>query len=1057
MTKDVFKTLRSIRAALVLATGIPFLIVLSAYAQAPGSPPTGPGAGAPAAAGAGAAQAAGPGAQAEAERVIVTGSNIPTAEEVGPNPVLNLNRDLIEKSGQRNVEELLKTQPIANSNSVPVQNNATSQGGPAGASSVSLRGFDNSATLVLIDGRRVASYPGSGFIDLNTIPFAAISSIEILKDGASATYGSDAIAGVINIKLWKDFRGVQTTATYGNTLDKDAALFSADVLFGIGDDKTSVTGDIFYFHHNSLFNIDRGNSLKPPFLSSNTSPYNLQLDRDVVIAAGVDPALLPLNKDGTPGQKFFGTPPNFTNGLANPNDYIYSRRRPRSALSVLPGFNFNAVSGSFPTQERWGGYTAFSHKICDDQLQMYGDFYYADVKTHDELAPNATNDFITKGQGTLFIPPNHPFALDAAGNQITPPGTPTVQETGLPVGAFNPFNPFQQIISGGTRARLADFGNRLFDNENEAWLNTLGVKGDKLFDGNWGYDAGFRYSQILNISRTQDVNTVRYNQIVNQNDPIFQPGGVLEGQTAYNPFNDFRVPIASNLPTLNYATLFRKDLNTAKIATLDLNVYTTELFKLPGGGVGLAFGGGFRRESLNIDPDDQGRLKQEAGVGQSPVVQAGRKDFGLYVEALVPITSPEMGIPGLHSLEFTYSGRYEEFRNNNTNVLVPKIGMRWQPFDEQLTIRSTWGEGFLEPSLFQLYGGTAFTLAPTSLAGLIPGGTSTPETTEAVLSNANLQPEDSRNWTGGIVYTPKWIPAGTLTLSVDLWDIERTGVVIVPSAQEVIRRFFGTGSLPGEQVIVDTSSGTVTFLQTSYFNAGRENARGVDIGLQYQLQTKFGEFTWLSQGAYLDSFIFQSSTLSRAREVAGTTNSAPFEGAFFGQVTGGDGWIKYKGTQRILWAWNNFELGWTLNYRDGFHEKRVGPAASQAFGAYPPPGAFDEHWVEQTFFQDVQASYALVFTAPVETQPVAGYSKDAKEVVRGKDGKAVETGQTANYSMPCWKNILNNSKITVGVNNVFGEDPPKMFGFQKGNSTGYPGFTYDNLGRFVYVELKKKF
>ncbi len=1044
MKRNILKNWEFIRTVIVTGVAIPFMMALSTYAQttAPATPQAGQGAaGAP---------------TQEAERVIVTGSNIPTAEEVGPNPVLNLNRDLIQKSGERNLEQLLKDQPVANSNSIPVGNNGTGQGGPTGATSVSLRGFDVSATLVLIDGRRVAPFPASGFIDLNTIPLAATESIEILKDGASATYGADAVAGVVNIKLYKDFRGAQTTVEYGNTFDKDAAQFQADVLFGVGDDNTSVSGDIFYYRHNSSFNIDRGNSDKPPFVSSNASPYNLQISRQSAIDAGIDPAILPVNADGTPRPIIFTTAPSFTNGLSPATDYTYSRGRARAPRSIFGGFNFNAFSSSFPEQERFGGYVAFNHKVCGDQLQIYGDFYYADVKQHDELAPGATNDFQTKGQGTLVIPPNHPFALDANGVQITPPNTPTAAEVGLPVGAFNPFNPFQQIISGGTRARLADFGNRLVDTENQAFLSTVGVKGDKLFDGTWGYDAAFRYSQILNIARITDVNVLRYNQINNANDSIFNPtsSNYIGTTIPYNPFGDYRNPIPSNAIPINYATMFRRDLNYSRLGTVDANMYTTDLFHLPGGGVGFAFGAGFRNESLRAEPDDQGRLKQEAGVGQSPVVGAGRKDYDFYGELLVPITSPEMNIPGLHSLEFTYSGRYEAFENNDTNVLVPKVGMRYQPFDDQLTIRSTWGEGFLEPNLFQLYGGAAFILAPTSLNGLIPGGTAEPETTEEVDSNKNLQPEDSRTWTGGIVYTPKWIPAGTLTLSIDLWDIERSGVVVVPGAQEVVRRVLSGHPLPGEEAIIDTNSGTVTFLKTTYANAGRENARGVDLGLQYQLQTPYGTFTSLTQATYLDSFIFQPSSVARAREVSGTTNTQPFEGAFFGAVTGGDGWVKWKGIQRVLWSWNNFEVSWALHYFDGFHEKRVGPAITLAGQGV---ATLDEHWVEQTYFQDAQASYDLVFTAPVESQPVAGYSKDAKEVVRGKDGKAVEAGQTANYSMPCWKNILNNTKITVGVNNIFSSDPPKQFGIASGNSTGYPGFQYDNLGRFLYVELKKKF
>ncbi len=1036
MTKHVLKTVGFVRAALVAAAGIPLLIAMSASAQAPAPGP-----------GAAGTEAGAQGASAEVERVIVTGSNIPTAEEVGPNPVFSLNRDLINKSGERNTESLLKDQPVANGSSVPVQNNGTSQGGPAGTASVSLRGFDNSATLVLINGRRVAAYPGSGFIDLNTIPLAAVESIEVLKDGASATYGADAVAGVVNIKLWKDFRGAQLRLQYGNTLDKDAGLYSGDILFGTGDDKMSITGDIFYYHHNSTFNIDRGNSLKPPFLSSNTVPWNFNLNYDVLVASGVSPAVLPDPATLPDSHNLYGTPPNGSNGTTPSNNWIYSRGRPRGAFSLLPGFNFNALSSSWPDQERWGGYASFNDKICDDQFQIYGDFYYADVKTHDELAPGATNNFETKGQGTIYVPPGTDL------NGVAPPNTPTFSEVGLvDPHAFNPFNPFNQIISGGTRARLYDFGNRLFDNENFAWLSTVGAHGDKLFDGSWGYDSAFRYSQIENVSRTKDTNVLRFNQVMNGNDPIFDPNSaVYIGTTVpYNPFGDARSGvIASNIPTLDYATLYRHDLATSKIAQLDSSIYTTSLFDLPGGSVGLAFGGGWSREALSIFPDDQGRLKEEAGVGQSRRSQSGRKKWNLYSEVLVPIISPEMGIPLFHTLELTGADRLDVFENNDTNAIVPKVGVRWQPFDEQLTIRSTWGEGFLEPSLFQLYYGAAFTLASTAL----PGGQPQPETTEEVDSNPNLQPEDSRTWSAGIVYTPSWvqnfIPNANLTVSIDLWDIERNGVIVVPGAQEVVQRFLSGTLLPGEEVIVDTSSDTVTFLKTTYANAGRENARGVDLGLLFQIQTGFGTFSSTTQASYLDSFIFQPTAQSRAREVSGRTNSDPFEGSFFGQTTGGDGWVKWKGISRLDWAWNNWDLNWTVHYWSGFHEKLEPQLFVDLFGT------FQEHWVHGIWMHDAQLSYDLIFTPPVEQQPVAGYSKGGKEVVQSKEGKAVESA--AAYSMPCWQTILNNSKFTLGVSNIFGQDPPSQHGFQNGNSTGYPGFYFDNLGRFVYAELTKKF
>src|SRR5712691_6176528 len=418
MITNMLNKFGSLRVALVASVGpaVAGLIFASnAFAQNPAPPPPPPPPGA--------APAPAP-AAAEVERVIVTGSNIPTAEEVGANPVFSLNRDLINKSGQGNtVEDLLKTQSVIGANSIPASNNGVAQLGPSGTSSISLRGFDPSASLVLIDGRRVAPFVGGGgtfansggaFVDLVSLPVAAIQSIEILKDGASTTYGADAVAGVVNLKFYKDYRGAQVTLNYGNTLDKDAAIYSGDVLFGVGDDKISVTGDMFFYHHNSTFAHDRGNSLVPPFLSSNATPWNLQVSSDVAGAAG--------GQNLNPGGLEFTSAPNGTNGLAPASDFLFDvAHRVRGAGGLLPGFNFNSTSSSFPTQERWGGYAAFNDKICDDQLQIYGDFFYVDGKTHDELAPSATGDFETPGNPTLFIPPNHPFTNDVSGAVGGPP------------------------------------------------------------------------------------------------------------------------------------------------------------------------------------------------------------------------------------------------------------------------------------------------------------------------------------------------------------------------------------------------------------------------------------------------------------------------------------------------------------------------------------------------------------------------------------------------------------------------------------------------------------
>src|SRR5437763_3100379 len=604
----------------VAIIGILVFVSSTAFAQAP--PPTGGAAGgAPAA-----------GATAEAERIIVTGSNIPTAEEVGPNPVTNLNKDYIQKTGTVSVEQLLKDQPVNNANSIPVAGNGTSQGGPVGFTSVALRGLDPGASLVLLDGRRVTRVLGGTFVDIHTIPMSAVESIEILKSGASAVYGADAVAGVVNIKLWKDFRGVQVSEYYGNTIPKDAGAYKADVLFGVGDDKMSITGDIFYFHHNDTFNGDYANSRTPPFLSSNASPWNLNVSKAVAAAAGGTAV------PGTSLLEFAGAPSG-TNGLAPANTYLYNGSRIRGpAPAPLPGFNFNLFSRSYPEQQRWGGYAAFGDTICGDGLQVFGDFYYADVKQHDELAPIATGSFVTEGQPTLAIPPNSNL------NGVAPPNTPRFVgqpagtgpgevQTNVPVNAFNPFNPFNQIISGGTRARIFDFGNRLIDTENEAFLSTIGVKGDKVFGSNWGYDGAFRYSQIYTIAQIQTASASRLNRIMNANDPIFDPtsSSFIGTTIPYNPFTSFtEPPFASNIPSILFARANIRDLTKSALTAADFHVYTTDLFEMPAGPVGFAMGADWRREQFDFHQGDANKTGDQIGVGIARSSSGGRKAYGIF-------------------------------------------------------------------------------------------------------------------------------------------------------------------------------------------------------------------------------------------------------------------------------------------------------------------------------------------------------------------------------------------------------------------------------------------
>ena len=946
---------------------------------------------------------------ATTERVFVTGSAIPTAAEVGPNPVLNVTRDLINKSGERNTEELLRNLPAANANGVPVSNNENGSNTAVGAATIALRGFDARATLILLDGRRIAPYPTSNagivFIDLNSIPQASIASIEILKDGASTTYGADAVAGVVNIKRHHDYQGAEATMEYGNTTDKDSGEFATSVLFGVGNGTTNVSGTINYYHRNSIFNRDRSYSAVPPFLSSNASPYNLQLSKLAVAEAGG--TVLP----GPSANQFAGAPTG-TNGLVPASTYLYGTRRVRSGAGILPGFNFNEFSLSFPESERYGGYVAFDHKFLGDALVVYGDAMFQNVKTHNELAPPATGSFQTPGQVTIAIPPR---VANPAGT--TPFGGPTYASTGLAPGAFNPFNPFNQIISGGSRARLAEFGNRLFDNETDAFLATFGFKGDKLFNGTWGYDVGGRYSQVKNTTTGTQVSSSRFNRILNQADPIFNPASseYIGTMIAFNPFGDFRVPIASNQGSIEFARIHPVDRDISKIATIDGTIYTTSLFALPAGGVGLAFGGQFRRESLSEDPDQLNVLGDVAGNSAIRAARGGRKSYAFNVETSVPIFSEQNAIGGFHSLELTAAARYEAFRNNDTDVIVPKFGMRWQPLDDSLTLRATWGQGFREPSLEELFTQGVFDIRGSR--DPMNGGAFEPETQTLIVGNQNLAPEDSETVSFGFVYSPKYIPG--FTFSSDFWQIERTGVVEIALLDAVLQRELTGTLLPGE-VVERFADNSIARIIVPYRNEGSQKANGVDLGIQYVRETPFGTFTSITQATYLNSFERQRSVDGRIEQLAGqTTNLA----------ASNEGYYRWRGDSRLDWAWHGFDVIGTVRYIDGFHEEDAN---------------LNRHDVAHRWLFDLQASFDFSVLVSKETAST-GYSKYDK----GTPAPVVD-------AMNIRDRLLDGTKITVGCSNLFDKDPPFASG-QGGNAVGYPGFTYDSTGRFVYVRLTKKF
>jgi outer membrane receptor protein involved in Fe transport len=328
--------------------------------------------------------------------------------------------------------------------------------------------------------------------------------------------------------------------------------------------------------------------------------------------------------------------------------------------------------------------------------------------------------------------------------------------------------------------------------------------------------------------------------------------------------------------------------------------------------------------------------------------------------------------------------------------------VRWQHFDDSLTLRATAGQGFKQATLVELNRpSSSFAIDLIDpVTGRFANGVAV-----TILQNPDLQAEDSRNVSAGIVYSPKFIRG--LTATIDLFNIETTGYI------DPAFDFTGTllrvaaGNPLGLESATRDAEGNLVAFTTSLFNAGTQKARGADFALQYQTQTAFGTFSWLAQATFLDSFQFSSVPGGTERELRSRPIPTFSATHYFSSR---DAYLKWRGPSRLDWSWQGLSLSGAIHYRDGFHE-------------FLPNG--NEHWVRQTWLFDLQASDS--FNKPEREAAVPELTPIDK-----------------------LRQALGGTTVPVGCRNLFDHDPPESVG-------NYPRFIYDPTGRFIYAGLSKKF
>src|SRR5437763_13018598 len=472
--------------------------------------------------------------EAEVERVIVTGSNIPTAQEVGPNPVDTYRPEDIEKLGARNATDLLTKLPQEMGSTI--NQNANGVGGGDGSVIPNLRGLLPKETLVLIDGKRAAiigsgggvaagASPGVAGVDINLIPFPMIDHIDILKDGASAIYGSDAVAGVFNIFLKHKFRGLEIGDSIGNTnlgSSNDARELETWVIAGTGDDKTDIVIIADAYDRAAIYGRDRN-------ITSNSNQDawggfdNRSTDFPSFIGQLFTNPEAPLGFRLIPKLFFSGNspPPHSAPNVSTSPYYTKSVPYPDGNFTL---YNFLAVTPDIPAADRQSFYASFTRDICDKYLTVFADFKY--TRSFFDGANQAT-----------------PFNPDA----FTLPNGAPFSPVGLSVPIQNPFNPFTVAdatliyhgvpvsVTTGVRYRaINDQGNRTNKTTFHDVLFDTGLRGEMGefadYFKSWNWELGFRYSR---------------NEQENLLGGIVSKSGLREAlldsdpATAFNPFQGF--------------------------------------------------------------------------------------------------------------------------------------------------------------------------------------------------------------------------------------------------------------------------------------------------------------------------------------------------------------------------------------------------------------------------------------------------------------------------------------------------------------------------------------
>jgi len=942
---------------------------------------------------------------AELERVETTGSRLSQVDIEGAQPVTVIDRDDIERIGLADLADVIRQLPAITGSPLSTRTN----NGGNGASFVDIRGFGAVRTLVLINGKRDIT---DG--DFSNIPIALVERIEVLKEGAAAIYGADAVTGVVNIITRRDFDGAELQAQYGASMElspnpaqsinpafagTDADNKRLSFVFGSRGDRGGFMAGVEYNEQDAAY---QGNINSTQF----RNVVNVANPADF-IAAGGFPACLSTGacadnggSSATLGGRYV---PADGSGVFT-TDLGTREIRPFDASTDL--YNFAPVNFIQQPFERTSFFFQGDYDLFDN-VNAYMEARYVNRQSTQELAPNP-----------LFIIQN---ILDPAVPLDNDPALPLPGQFGVP--SNNAFNPFGAPVTD-LRRRVAE-SRRIFTQEENLYQINTGLRGNfGDFAPSWTWDVSY------NFGREQETNT-DFGQLVGANflqaiGPSFfdgngnavcgTPDAPIGGCVPLNLFGGLGT-ITQEM--LDFVSVELNDVLTSQLQVANAT-FAGDIIDLPGGPLSAAFGYEFRKEEFTALPDSSKAL--DAVTGNTFSKTEGQFDVdSLFAEVNIPLLS---GVPGAELLEIGAGIRYDDFSTigDTTNFMA---NMRWQPL-EGVLIRGSYAEVFREPTITELFSpqGDSFPSfldncrssasvvgasdpndpANNSFAGLTPeqqqnciasgvmvtgqtaGGLPiTFDQTNAqprarVGGNPNLRAENGDTWTVGIAIAPEFMPGFSFT--ADYWNVDLSDAIATVQAGTVLNSeciLFGNGC--GQ--IVRQPNGEVASITSTATNIGSEKASGIDFAFNYNVNTGFGLFDTRLLVTWLEERVSTVTTAAGPQDAAGffVTDLNGFPDGIFPE---------WKGQWTVDWSYGNFGASTNLEYLDSVRE-------------------FDNgNPVESEMYFDV----------------------------------------TARYNLP-W-----GTTIAGGITNVFDNDPPFIIGgFNANTDTD----TYRLLGRSWFARVTHRF